>query len=75
MPDVIRRRDGKLTRIKERLHKAKYVVKLNDNLHDMYYDEDGTLKSTEFINSQRLGKRDEGRHYPPTSSTIRTSRE
>ncbi len=63
MSDVIRRRRGKLQRIKDAAKRRKLVIRLGDPLHESFYDADGNLKSSLEIRKQSLSSKDEGKEY------------
>ena len=61
-------RKNELSEIIARLKRQKYSVSVGDNLHEDFYDKDGTLKSSLYIRSQTIGSRNEGRYYPQVKS-------
>ena len=54
-----------------RIKRQKYSVSIGDNLHESFYDKDGTLKSSLYIRSQRMGFRGEGLSYPVIKTNLK----
>ena len=61
--DILRRRNGKISRLKAQQHRRKNEIRIGDPLHESFYDADGTLKSTLEIRKQSIGDRSEGKSY------------
>ena len=66
-----RKKVGELDEIIARIKRQKYSVSIGDNLHESFYDADGTLKSSLYIRSQRMGSRGEGRSYPVIKTNLK----
>ena len=60
---VLRRRKGRLQRIRDAAEMRKIKVSIGDPLHPSFYDADGTLKSSLEIRKQSISSKSEGKEY------------